>query len=69
MKTKAWTANMILRLRNKMNLSQADFAQYLGCRQQTVSEWETEAYSPGNAYCRVLTFVEKNVPSEKIKLQ
>lgn len=69
MKTKAWTANMIIRLRHKLNLSQKEFSEYLGCRQQTVSEWETEIYSPGNAYCRVLSFVERNVPKDKIKLQ
>lgn len=70
MKTKCWTGPMIHKLRQKHGLRQKEFAHMLGCRQQTVSEWEMEAYSPGNAYCKVLTIIEKQLNSkEKIQIQ
>lgn len=70
MKTKTWTAQMILRFRNRHNLSQKEFSDLIGCRQQTISEWELELYSPGNAYCKVLTFLEKQMAKkEPIQIQ
>ena len=49
-----WTANRIKDLRRGLGWSQAELARQLGCRQQTVSEWETNAYQPQNAYSQLL---------------
>lgn len=42
----AWTPATIKTLRKAMGLTQARFAQELGVRRQTVSEWETGVYEP-----------------------
>ena len=46
----------------RLGLSQDEFAELLGCRQQTVSEWETGIYLPGNAYGRLLKSLETRAP-------
>lgn len=53
-----WDSSSIKDLRAKKNLSQGDLAEILGCRQQTVSEWECGVYTPSKAYCRLLDQVE-----------
>jgi DNA-binding XRE family transcriptional regulator len=55
--TVLWDAALIKALRAHMDLSQAGFAQHLGVRQQTVSEWETGAYAPTRATCKHLSLV------------
>ncbi len=50
----AWTAARIAELRASLGLSQATFADELGVRQQTVSEWETGRYEPRGASVRML---------------
>jgi DNA-binding transcriptional regulator YiaG len=40
-----------------MDLSQAELAERLGVRQQTISEWETGVYQPKRAMSRLLTLV------------
>lgn len=40
-----------------MKLSQAEMAQELGIRQQTVSEWETGKYQPRGASATLLSVV------------
>jgi DNA-binding transcriptional regulator YiaG len=50
----AWTAERIAALRAELGLSQAEMAEELGVRQQTVSEWETGRYLPRGASVRVL---------------
>jgi DNA-binding transcriptional regulator YiaG len=50
----AWTAEEVLALRRRLGLSQAAFADELGVRQQTVSEWETGRYLPRGASSRLL---------------
>ena len=52
-----WNADRIRQLRRNLELSQTDLAQHLGCRQQTVSEWETGLYTPGNAYGKLLNML------------
>lgn len=49
-----WTGEKIKELRLRLGWSQAEFARRLGCRQQTVSEWETNIYQPQNAYSQLL---------------
>lgn len=49
-----WTGDKIKDLRLRLGWSQAELARRLGCRQQTVSEWETGVYLPQNAYSQLL---------------
>ncbi|MGE3974914.1 MAG: helix-turn-helix transcriptional regulator [Bdellovibrionales bacterium] len=49
-----WTADNIRELRWRLGWSQAELARQLGCRQQTISEWETGLYEPQNAYSKLL---------------
>ena len=51
---KIWTAERIAGLRASLGLSQRSFADELGVRQQTVSEWETGRYEPRGASARML---------------
>ncbi len=50
----AWDERRVLSLRQRLNLSQAEFAARIGVRQQTVSEWETGKYRPRGASARML---------------
>ena len=49
-----WSAERIARLRARLGLTQVDFADELGVRQQTVSEWETGRYEPRGASAKLL---------------
>jgi DNA-binding XRE family transcriptional regulator len=55
--TVLWDATLIKALRAHMDASQAEFAERLGVRQQTVSEWETSVYAPTRATCKHLSLV------------
>lgn len=55
--TQSWDAQRIRALRERLALSQRQFADELGVRQQTVSEWETGAYQPRGASARMLRHV------------
>ena len=57
----AWDAAAIAALRRRLELSQAAFADRLGVRQQTVSEWETGRYLPRGASRRVLAILAEEV--------
>lgn len=68
-----WDAESIRRARKARNLTQAELADGLGCRQQTISEWELGMYAPKNAYQKLLTMffgsapvVAENVPSQSV---
>lgn len=52
-----WDSHRVRALRQRLGLSQAAFAQELGVRQQTVSEWETGRYEPRGASSRVLSML------------
>jgi len=52
-----WDARRVRALRQHLGLSQAQLAQELGVRQQTVSEWETGRYRPRGAAARLLSLV------------
>jgi DNA-binding transcriptional regulator YiaG len=55
--TVLWDGELIKALRRHMGLSQSEFAQELGVRQQTVSDWETSVYDPRLSTSKYLTLV------------
>lgn len=57
-----WDAETIRRARKLRGLTQAELAEGLGCRQQTISEWELSMYTPKNAYQKLLTMFFGSVP-------
>ncbi len=68
-----WDAESIRRARKARGLTQAELAEGLGCRQQTISEWELGMYGPKNAYQKLLTMffgsapvIAENVPSQSV---
>ncbi len=52
-----WNSETIKELRLQMGLSQKEFAEELGVRQQTVSEWETSVYEPTRATSKLISMV------------
>lgn len=58
-----WNAETIKAERKRRNWTQAELAEKLGCRQQTISEWELDMYAPKNAYQKLLTMIF--LPDEK----
>jgi DNA-binding transcriptional regulator YiaG len=52
-----WDGQLIKALRRHMRLTQAQFAQELGVRQQTISEWEQGMYTPTRATAKHLMLV------------
>ncbi|HRQ41688.1 MAG TPA: helix-turn-helix domain-containing protein [Chloroflexota bacterium] len=59
-----WNGAMIKALREHMGLNQASFAQELGIRQPTVSEWETGAYEPKRSSSKLLTLIAERAGFE-----
>ena len=57
----AWNAAAIRRLRAHLGLTQAELADELNTRQQTISEWERGAYRPRGPSARLLTRVAEDV--------
>ncbi len=57
----AWNAEAIRRLRAHLGLTQAELADELNTRQQTISEWERGAYRPRGPSARLLTRVAEDV--------
>jgi DNA-binding transcriptional regulator YiaG len=49
-----WTSDTIRIARKAKRMTQSELAFALGCRQQTISEWELGMYSPKNAYQQLL---------------
>jgi DNA-binding transcriptional regulator YiaG len=54
-----WKSELIRSLRAHMRLTQKQFADVLGVRQQTVSEWESGVYVPTRSTSKHLTRVAK----------
>jgi putative transcriptional regulator len=52
-----WDGNRIRALRRHLGLTQKEMAARLGTRQQTISEWEQNAYQPRGASVTVLSIV------------
>ena len=53
----AWDKAAIRALRKHMNLTQAQFAETMGVRRQTVSEWENGVYLPDRSTVKHLALV------------
>jgi DNA-binding XRE family transcriptional regulator len=65
-----WDKDSVKQLRNSLDLTQMEFADLLGCRQQTISEWELGLYAPANAYGKLLSQIKQRAPlSEKAQPQ
>jgi len=52
-----WDATLVKALRVHLDMTQTEFAQKLGVRQSTISEWETGVYEPRGASTTVLSIV------------
>ncbi|MDX2232152.1 MAG: helix-turn-helix transcriptional regulator [Leptolyngbyaceae cyanobacterium bins.349] len=52
-----WDGDLVYALRRHMDMTQAELAQELGVRQQTVSEWEKGLYIPTRASSKHLMLV------------
>ncbi len=59
-----WDAAGVLALRRHLRLSQNSFADELGTRQQTVSEWETGQYRPRGTSVRLLNIIAEHAGFE-----
>jgi DNA-binding transcriptional regulator YiaG len=59
-----WDAESIKALREHMGLSQQALADELGCRQQTISEWETGMYKPRRSTGNYLSLVAERAGFE-----
>jgi len=52
-----WDHKHIQALRQHLGLTQREFAEQLGTRQQTISEWETGQYQPRGASATLLSII------------
>lgn len=52
-----WSPASVQRLRARLGLSQAELAERVGTRQQTISEWETGTRTPRRMSRRLLRMV------------
>lgn len=57
---RSWDAGAVRRLREHIGLTQAQLAEELNTRQQTISEWERGAYRPRGPSARLLTRVAED---------
>jgi len=56
-KKEQWDRESIRALRKHLKVTQAEMAEQLGTRQQTISEWETGMYQPRGASATLLGIV------------
>ncbi|MEL6161678.1 MAG: helix-turn-helix transcriptional regulator [Cyanobacteria bacterium J06623_5] len=54
-----WEQNAIKALRKHMRMTQAKFAEAMGVRRQTVSEWENGVYEPDRSTAKHLELIAK----------
>ena len=59
MASENWNADSVSLLRYELGLTQQDFAQTLGVRQQTVSDWETGLHRPTGGSVKLLSIVKE----------
>ncbi|MDA0797070.1 MAG: helix-turn-helix domain-containing protein [Chloroflexi bacterium] len=60
-----WDAESVAALRARLEMTQAEFSETLGVRQQTVSEWETRMHAPKGASKKLLSMVREQAGSYK----
>lgn len=56
-----WNGDLVRALRRHMGMTQAELAEEIGVRQQTVSEWEKGVYVPTRASSKHLMLVAEKV--------
>jgi DNA-binding transcriptional regulator YiaG len=56
-KKNEWNKVRIKALRSHLELTQAEMAEEMGTRQQTISEWEVGIYEPRGASAKLLTMI------------
>jgi DNA-binding transcriptional regulator YiaG len=65
-----WHQDAIKALRKHMQMTQSQFAEELGVRRQTISEWENGVYDPDRSTSKFLRLIAKQAnfqePSEDI---
>ena len=59
--TAPWTPGIILHLRKRLGLSQADFAERLGTTRQTIINWERGHQVPKKMASRLLSVLKNQV--------
>ncbi len=52
-----WDKESVQALRRHLGLTQTEFSEQLGTRQQTISEWETGMYKPRGASAKLLSVI------------
>ena len=57
-----WDAQGVTALRARLGESQQAFAERVGTRQQTISEWERGASRPARMAQRLLTLIAEQAP-------
>jgi putative transcriptional regulator len=57
---KHYKSRDVVRIRKRLNVSQAVFAYLLNASESTVKKWETGVKEPGGANCRLLQIIENN---------
>ena len=55
-----WQQDAIRALRKHMKMTQSQFAEELGVRRQTISEWENGVYDPDRSTSKFLRLIAKN---------
>lgn len=59
-----WDAGRVRALRRRLGLTQTQFAEELGTRQATISEWENGLYQPRGASARLLSLLAERAGFE-----
>ncbi|HZY43858.1 MAG TPA: helix-turn-helix transcriptional regulator [Anaerolineae bacterium] len=52
-----WDAERVKALRDHLGMTQIQFAEELGVRQQTISEWEVGVYKPRRSTSKYLELI------------
>ena len=59
-----WQQDAIRALRKHMSLTQMEFAEEMGVRRQTVSEWENGVYEPDRSTSKFFELLAKHAQFE-----